>query len=278
MACRTTTGRTAWTAAAGALALAWCLSGAAAAQDEKAAFDREGWRGALTLGVGLRPDYEGSDDYEVIPVPMSRVEWRGFGFYTYGTRAMLDVLPQHALMGGPMLHYRFGRDDVEDSRVDALPDVDDAVEAGAFFGIRIPTGEDPRELLVPTVTFLQDLSGGHSGWLAAGHVTNTFVLLKPLALELGGTVTYASEDYEQAYFGIDPAGAAASGLDAYEPGGGFKDVRLHAALEFYLSRSWSLGTTLVYKRLVGEAADSPIVEDAGTANQFTGFVTATWRF
>lgn len=240
--------------------------------------DDRGWRGSLTLGVGLEPDYEGADEYEVIPVPMSRLEWGGFGFYSRGTQALFDVLPQDRLIGGPVFNYRFGRDDVEDAQVDALPDIDDAVELGLFFGAKLPTGDDPRELFVPTVTFLHDVSGSHDGWLATGDVSNTFVLLRPLALELGGSVTYASEDYQQTYFGIGPSGAATSGLAEYSPGGGFRDVSLRATLDLYLSETWSLGPTLVYKRLLGDAADSPVVEDAGSANQFIGFVSTTWRF
>ncbi|MEX2629247.1 MAG: MipA/OmpV family protein [Tistlia sp.] len=265
--------------AAGAVALA--QSGEPSADGGTAAGghgENQGWRGSLTLGVGLQPDYEGSDDYEVIPVAMSRLEWRGFGFYSYGSRAQLDLLPDDRLMAGPVFNYRFGRDEVDDGRVDALPDVDDAVELGLFFGARLPIGDDPRELVVPSVSFLHDVSGAHGGWLATGDVSATFVLLRPLALTLGGSTTWASEDYQQTYFGIGAGGAASSGLAQHDAGAGFRDASLRATLDLYLSETWSLGPTLIYKRLLGDAADGPVVEEAGSADQFIGFVSTTWRF
>ncbi len=260
------------------LAAVMAAAATPAVADDSGVAEREGWRGSLTLGVGARPDYEGSDAYEAVPVPMARLEWRGFGFYAQGTRALFDVTPQRQLLAGPLLNYRFARDDVSDPRVDALPEVDGALEAGVFLGARLPTGDDPRQLLIPMVTFQHDVSGAHDGWLATARVSNTFVLLRPLALELAGSLSYASEDYQQSYFGIGPAGAAASGLAPYSPGAGFKDVSLQATLDLYVSETWSFGPTVIYSRLLGDAADSPLVEEAGSANQFTGFLSATWRF
>jgi outer membrane protein len=226
----------------------------------------------------MGPDYEGSDTYQVLPAPGFRVNWRGYGVFSQGPALYLDLLPQTELLGGPLLGYRFGRDDVEDARVDALPEVDGALELGAFFGFSLPMGEDPRERFSAVLSYSQDVSGAHEGFLITGALSSGFVLTRPLALNLGTSLTYASENYQDTYFGVSAAGAAASGLDAYDPAGGFKDASLRASLSYSLSPSWSLGPTLIYKRLLGDAADSPLVEEAGSANQFIGFLSTSWRF
>ncbi|SMF53783.1 Outer membrane scaffolding protein for murein synthesis, MipA/OmpV family [Tistlia consotensis] len=267
------------TLAAAVLGSGLLLGGLSArAADWEGERDPHALHGSLSLGGGLAPDYEGSNHYQAVPAPAARLTWRGFGLSTRGTSVQLDLLPPSDVFGGPLFNYRFGRSSVADSRVDRLPGIDGAFEAGAFFGVKLSTGEDPRENFVPMVEFLHDVSGTHDGWLATGRISQTFVPWRPLSVRVGVSTTYASETYEQTYFGVSQAGAAASGLAPYSPGGGFKDVSVSAGFDFSLSKSWSVGPTLVYKRLLGDAADSPIVRDAGSADQFVGFLGTTWRF
>ncbi len=272
-------GRITGIVAGAAAGLLLAAAGAAGQEsDEERARDPDAVSGSLSLGVGLGPDYEGSDDYRVIPAPSFRLGWRGYGLASRGTGVTLDVFPQEEVVGGPLVNYRFARDDVEDARVDALPEVEGAVELGGFLGVVLPVGEDPRERFSAILSFSQDVSGGHEGYLVSASLSNGFVLTRPLALNLGAGLTYASEAYQESYFGVSAAGAAASGLPAFDPRGGLQDVSLRASLSYSLSRSWSLGPTLIYKRLLEDAADSPVTEEAGSANQFLGFLTATWRF
>ncbi len=49
--------------------------------------------------------------------------------------------------------------------------------------------------------------------------------------------------------------------------GEFKDVGLHMIANYSFNSNWSLVGNLGYKRLVGDAEDSPIVDDAGSADQ-----------
>jgi outer membrane protein len=41
---------------------------------------------------------------------------------------------------------------------------------------------------------------------------------------------------------------------------------------------WSLMGAVAYKRLLGDAADSPVVDDEGNANQFVGGMLVIYRF
>ena len=78
--------------------------------------------------------------------------------------------------------------------------------------------------------------------------------------------------FARTYFGVTPAGAAASGLAPYTLGGGFKNIRasllLTQSLSGDLRRGWALFAIGSYSRLLGDFKRSPIVRDAGDADQF----------
>ncbi|MGF1463829.1 MAG: MipA/OmpV family protein, partial [Maricaulaceae bacterium] len=73
--------------------------------------------------------------------------------------------------------------------------------------------------------------------------------------------------------------AAASGLDVFDAGAGFRDVGLSSVLSYQLSKRWSLNSVVSYSRLIGDAADSPIVTEEGSPNQvFFGMNVAVRLF
>jgi outer membrane scaffolding protein for murein synthesis (MipA/OmpV family) len=76
----------------------------------------------------------------------------------------------------------------------------------------------------------------------------------------------------QNYFGVAFATPLVSAFDA---DAGFKDVFLEVGLKAELDANWSLRGNLRYSRLIGDAADSPIVE---TEDQFTGLVGLSYKF
>jgi hypothetical protein len=102
----------------------------------------------------------------------------------------------------------------------------------------------------------------------------------PLArgVEFVGTVgaSYADDDYMQAYFAVTPAQALASkaGLAAYDVDAGFKDIFVGGTAKFQLSELWTLRVSARYARLIGDAADSPLVENE---NQWTAGIGVTYR-
>ncbi|HSA82816.1 MAG TPA: MipA/OmpV family protein, partial [Geminicoccaceae bacterium] len=85
------------------------------------------------------------------------------------------------------------------------------------------------------------------------------------------------EDYMSSYFGIDAADAARSGLDQFNADEGFKDVSVGGALTYRYDRL-SVSLLANYARLIGDAADSPVVDDAGDENQFFGGALVNYTF
>jgi MipA family protein len=73
------------------------------------------------------------------------------------------------------------------------------------------------------------------------------------------------------YFGVS---GSAVGLADFDADAGFKDVYVEVGLKADLDERWSARTTLRYSRLIGDAADSPIVE---SEDQFQGLFGLTYK-
>jgi outer membrane protein len=240
--------------------------------------------GELTLGGGAAylPDYEGSDDYRFIPLPYIKYEseWITVRSSQLGLEA--DLIPSKAIEAGPIVRYDFGRDsDVDDPVVSLLPTVDESFELGAFVGSGLPLevlGIDSPTIIVGRLSFIHGLDGGHEGAVLEGSLG----LLTPLSDQLTviGSVTasYMSENYADSYFGVSAAGSAASGLPQFDADAGFKDV----GLSMIATYAWTdeISSVLIgnYTHLIEDAADSPIVSQRGSEDQFFVGLGLTYTF
>ncbi len=84
---------------------------------------------------------------------------------------------------------------------------------------------------------------------------------------MNATSTWATGKYMRSFFGVTPAQSAASRLPVFAPGSGFKDIGVEASANYVFASRWAVVGTVGYKRLIGGAADSPLVRLRGSANQ-----------
>ena len=247
------------------------LPGAAAA--EEPASD---WEFRLGAGAMVKPDYEGSDDYEIAPLPMFAVSYKDRVFLE-GPKLGANVINMNGpasgdyLRVGPLLNYRMGRDQDDNDALRGLGDVDGAVEAGGFveYGIRgFSVG----------ITALQDVSDGHGGLTIAFEGGYRYRFDERWSVQTGVSATWADDSYTQSYFGIDAGQALRSGYRQYSPEAGFKDVGLSAAVNYALTENWSVTGRVGYARLLGDVADSPVVDQEGSANAYEAGVFVGYRF
>jgi outer membrane protein len=224
------------------------------------------------LGVGYAPDYEGSNDYEAVPLIQARINWQqGYFLSLLGNTLRANLVPSRNWHLGPVARYRMERDDVDDDRIDDMEEVDAAVELGVFGAY-----SDERWLL--RLTVLKDVADGHDGSLVELGLGYKIPLQERGKLTLFATSTYADSDYMDAYFGIDAADAAASGLSTYDADSGFKDLSAGLAWQYNFNRQWGMLAFAKYTRLLGDAEDSPVVDDAGDAGQSLVGVVFNYRF
>jgi outer membrane protein len=233
------------------------------------------------IGVGMVPDYEGSDDYTFAPAPFARYNFSGQERYVMlrGYEVQCNLLDHPWLRLGPSLNYRFGRDDdVDDDVVKEMKEIDGTAEGGAFLGVEFADSANPRKRFLASVDFLSDLGGEHEGYSVYGSVRFWYPLSKMFDFGLGLATTYASDDYMSTYFGVTQENAVRTGLPVYDADGGFKDVRVLPALVMHLSQTWHLALGVQYRYLLDDAEDSPLVENRGSSDQWLGGIGVAYSW
>jgi outer membrane protein len=97
-------------------------------------------------------------------------------------------------------------------------------------------------------------------------------------LSIGPRVLASDGRFQRAYFGVDNAAALATGLPAYRPDGGVYAVAATSGLSYQFDSRFGLFGYARYERLVGDAADSPIIREYGSRNQLAGGLGLNYTF
>jgi outer membrane scaffolding protein for murein synthesis (MipA/OmpV family) len=204
------------------------------------------------MAGGFSPEYEGSDDYKFGLGPNLSISWRDRVFYK-GKSLGANLINKKNLKVGPILSWTSGRDEDDHDKLEGLGDVDGSLEAGGFVSYR----NNPFRFRMEA---RQDIGSGHEGALVALSAGTTLPLKQPLVFAALGT-TWASDDYMESFFGINAKQSMDSGLKTHKAEAGIKDVSASLTAGYSITDRWRLGCKLEYKRLLGDAADSPIVVD-----------------
>lgn len=232
--------------------------------------EADGPHGVAIAAVGLVPAYEGADSYRTFPVPAGRVQWGRRYVALQGLTMLANVSTADGLEFGPLVTLTFGRNkDIDSDAVAALPEISDAASLGVFAarvwrGVGTAAGE--VRLQVQAAHDVTDVYGGWISAASAGYATplgDRWMIAGDLVARV------VSDDYAATYFSVDPADAARSGLAPFSAGGGLNDVGVSLTASYALTERWSMTAFAGYSRLLGDAADSPIVADEGSADQFS---------
>lgn len=248
---------------------------------------RDDGRDRLTVGFGLgvAPDYEGSDDYELQPGGIFQGRVSGIEFQMRGLNLYTDFVPDKPgsktrLELGPVVQLRLDRtQDLKDPRVVQLGDRKTAVELGLTAGI------GKRGVLIPPaslnfdVTFLHDVAGAHKSYVLTPTVSLSSPVSQRSFARIGVSADYVGDGYARTYFDVAPG----SVLPAYSAGGaGFKSMGTSLLYTHDLGgnprQGWGAFTLVNYKRMLGRFADSPVVRDAGSAGQVFAVAGLSYSF
>jgi outer membrane scaffolding protein for murein synthesis (MipA/OmpV family) len=223
------------------------------------------------FGAGFAPEYEGSDDYEGVPMLMLTGKYdSGRSFSLLGTNLRINVLANNKFQMGPILNYRMGRDDVDNKVVDRMEDIDDAMEAGVYVLANFDN-------VLLGVDFLMDISDEHEGMLLQGNVGYRWKASDALVVTPNVFLTYADDDYMDTYFGVNAKNVGTSGLPAYEAESGLKDVGARIVAHYTPWEQWGVMGIFSYSALLDDAEDSPIVDEGDDSQTFFGLM-ATYRW
>lgn len=245
----------------GAAAIALLAASPAAAQDNEAPRGR-----IVTIGIGpaVAPQYPGADSYAIGPFPIFGLRRPGqpIPYESADDGAGFDVLRYDSVINfGPAVRLQAKRD--EDDVGAAVGNVGFTVEVGGFVQ------------LMPSRNFrlraeVRRGIGGHKAWVGSLGADAIFRDDQNTIFSVGPRVRWADNRYNDRYFGVTPAVAGVTGLAALDPDGGVYAVGGVANLTHRLGRNWGMQAYAGYDRLVGDAADSPIVRAFGSRDQFSG--------
>jgi len=244
-------------------------------------------------GAGLAPDYWGSDDYIGLAFPILGVAWKGEEAQR-GSRGYVFALDLHDAsvdlregvkagllhIGTPdrdnMLSLGFGlgrsRDADDNDVLNGMGNIDThALAKVSLEG----SGRDPsRPDWHYALTFSQDISDEHDGASIDAGIGYSWPLWERWKLTTEVGITWASDDFTQAHFGVTTSQANLSGNTAYTAESGIVEATANATLQWKINKNLGVLTALSYGRLLGDAADSPLVDVEGDANQLT-FIVGT---
>lgn len=224
------------------------------------------------LGAGMAPDYEGSDDYQAVPLMMFNGQYDSGRFFSLlGNNFKLNLAPNKQYHIGPVLQYRAERDSVDNDTVDRMKKVDATLEAGGFAGLSINN-------ILASVQFVTDTSNKHDGNLATLSTGYIYKATDSLILTPNLSATYASSDYMQTYFGVDAGDAARTGLATYDASSDWKDYSLGLMADYRGWEKWGLVGLVKYTKLLNDAKHSPLVDDLGNDKQWFAGLMATYRW
>lgn len=239
--------------------------------------EAEGWSASVGGGAFWGPAFSGSSDYQLMLVPSIRLNYNDTFFASVEQGMGYNFAVNSDWVAGPLIKFDFGRkaDGKSPFRVagkkstalKGFRDIDSTMMAGGFARYN-------RDSWSAKIELLQGLSS-HEGMVAdlsidykARFGGSEAQPGPPVFIATGPRFRWANENYNNAYYGITTADSLATGLPAYTAGGGVTSIGWGLALVMPLTREWSLLGFAAYTRLLSDAADSPLIVQRGSENQF----------
>lgn len=224
----------------------------------------------LGLGPSFSPRYEGDDKlkFSILPaislryedlVEVNNNEVRLIAFNRLFNADTGDDARGN-LRIGPTVSIDFGRDEDDSPDLTGLGNIGTSLELGAFVSYT-------QGRMRLRARARHDVISGHDGGSVRLDAAYTVFQSAPVALGVNVTSTWVTGRYMRSFFGVTPAQSAASGLPVFNPSSGFKDVGAEINANYTFASQWALVANAGYKRLLGDAADSPLVTLRGSANQ-----------
>ncbi len=235
------------------------------------------------------PDYLGSDDYEVTGYPLLDLSWTtdeevitqpgeadiGVGLYAVGIGTTSGLYAEifRAQFGNHRFSETIGfgiagdRDESDNVALRGLGDIDPYVTGFAKLAYE-PVEPEGSFFLTGGLGVEADLSGETDSVLVQAEIAANHLLSDTVFLSHGPQVTWANGGHMGSYFGVNAQQALRSGYQRYEAGSGIRDAGYSITAGYEISEDLSLIAGAEYARILGDAADSPIVGLRGSEDMF----------
>lgn len=257
--------------------LAFVFAGTAWAQPSSIGSESSGppprdWTFDIGPGVVMGPWFEGGAWYRVLPVPNLDLRYQRDKFFISARDGVgATLLDAAGFKAGPILRYRFPRNEWDGPGLYGTGSVPFTVEGGGFLRYDQPW-------IAAKIEVRRGL-GGSNGLVLDALVDGKLRLGDSVFLSGGPRLSVTDSRYNQAYFGIDATQSFNSGYAQYYPGAGLRSVGAGASVLWRLNDKLSLVFFGSYNYLADVAGNSPLVQGpAGSRNQFIAGSALSWRF
>lgn len=241
-----------------------------------------GWSGGIQAGAFRAPDFEGSRTSRQQPLLGAIFSFRSatLGSIEMGSRGLqwafvLD--PRWSLAAG--LSVDPGRVDDDRRRLTMIGRRPGNARLAGLGEIGMTPllglGGSGTLAGIKWSAMARQATTSHEGALLDAGIALPWTIGRHAQFSFGPSLGWADRKYMQAYFGISPSQARASGRPVFEAGAGLKSVQWTLDMDMSLSRYWHLVGMLQARRLTGDAGRSPITE---RRNQTAGMLAAQYQF
>ncbi|MFV0292678.1 MAG: MipA/OmpV family protein [Paracoccus sp. (in: a-proteobacteria)] len=208
----------------------------------------------LGLGASYKPAYPGSDEYDTSP-------WFILRNLTIGGEGDND---KPGLSIKPNVDSIGKREEDMDNNLLGLNEIDRAYELGIKATYRIGAAS--------AYATVRKGFGGHNGIAGEFGARYRFEPTDRLILWAGLEAGYGDDNFNQTYFGISSAEAARTNYTAYTLDGGINTASAILEARYRIAANTAVLGEVKYSRVVGDAADSPIVMDESQPSIRLGIV------
>ena len=237
----------------------------------------------MTVGLEARvtPAWPGAAESRIgfTALPLFDIRKAGTPPTFFGPRDSFgfDIVDLGMLKFGPAFRLIWERKSSNYVELAGLADVSFALQAGGY-----------AELWpVPWLRLRGELRQGFGGetGVTGDLFLDVVVPVGQWTLSGGPRLTLQSAKATSPYFSITAAQAALANLTpgqppltAYSAGGGVYSYGGGAMARYFWNTQWATHIFVEYERLAGDAGNSPLVTQRGSANQFTYGLGATYSF
>jgi outer membrane protein len=211
-----------------------------------------------------RPAYQGSDDRVWTALPYIDYARRDGLFASTGSGVGYSVVNTPQTQLGIRVIPRFGRRQSSSDDLRGMGDIDWGVEGSVY-----ATHALSRQWTVG----LNLRAGGKGGEIDVG-ARRDFVVGPATRMSVFGFATAGNDKSQRTWYGVDAGQSLASGYPVYTPGAGLRNAQVGASVNHFFAGRWIAIGGLGIGRVLGDAADSPIVRER---TNVTGFAAIGYQ-
>lgn len=237
------------------------------------ALAQDGGDRRVRVGIGgqTKPEYIGADKNEWAPLfDFSMTSGSDpFDFEAPDDNFDIALFKTNGFSAGPVAAYQSGRKN-KDVGAD-VGKVKGTIEVGGFTQYELGGGTRLR-------MEVRKGFGGHKGLVASLGADQVWRDGDKWQFSAGPRVLIANSRFMRSWFGVPTDVSIQTGLAPYKPDGGIYAIGATSGMYYTISGGFGLFGYGRVERLVGDAADSPIVKEYGSKTQLSAGLGVTYTF